>query len=420
MLFSELAEKFMNQYSRPFKKSWKEDERRLKLYLLPALANLEIQNVTRGHIAELHGQIGLTKPYAANRVRELVHTMFEKAIEWEYLPETHRNPAKKIKDFPEKSRTRFLNEAEVIRLMKSLAYEPNASVKAAIILFLLTGLRVSEVTGLKWSYIQGDYFIIPNSKNGDPIYHPISEPIRYILSTLPYVIGSDYILAGLKPNKALHTSMRRAWERIVKRACVTNIQKHDLRRTCGSWLTQSGVGLRVVQECLNHRDMKSTLVYARLNLKDKAEALEGYTSKVFRLLEASGLNLVPVRDLEIAGKVDEVQDLSIIVPENKIRKISRLTPDRQIVIEARIIRTLQRGYNTKAKMYSCIGTYKGFDKLELERVLQELIKREIVYEYREAPHWHFRRFGLAKDMHKVVDKSRKGLVKFEKEFDYAK
>lgn len=395
MRFIDFADFYMRNYSKPFKKTWKEDERRLKLYLLPALANKQLSEVTRGDIAQVHAQLGISKPVMANRVREQVHTMYEKAIEWEILPDGHRNPAKKIKDFPEKSRTRFLSEAEVLRLFKALAYEPNVTLKAAILLLLLTGLRVSEVLGLKWSFIRDDCFYIPTSKNGDPIIHPISEPLKVILSTLPE--RGAFILSGKSQDKPIHREMKRAWARIIKRARIENVTKHDLRRTCGSWLTRSGVGLRVVQECLNHRDMKSTLVYARLDLQDKTKALDGYSDKIFQLIQDSNLNLIPLRKFESSQLEDLSEDLAIIEPVIELRRIAKLTPDRQIMVESKIIRTLQRGFNTKQKMYSCIGTYKGFDKLELERVLQELIERGIVYEYRDAPHWHFRRFGLAKN-----------------------
>ena len=59
----------------------------------------------------------------ANRVKDLVSSVFGRAIAWGYLDS---NPAKGIEDNTEKSRERFLKPGELPRLFAALDGEPNA------------------------------------------------------------------------------------------------------------------------------------------------------------------------------------------------------------------------------------------------------------------------------------------------------
>lgn len=55
---------------------------------------------------------------------------------------------------------------------------------------------------------------------------------------------------------------------------ITGLRIHDLRRTCGSWLTQNGCSLQIVGRVLNHSSYESTQPYARLQNEDVRAALE--------------------------------------------------------------------------------------------------------------------------------------------------
>jgi hypothetical protein len=54
----ELAELYIERHSKRFKKSWKDDDRQLRIYVLPALGHRTIREVTRADIARLHASIG--------------------------------------------------------------------------------------------------------------------------------------------------------------------------------------------------------------------------------------------------------------------------------------------------------------------------------------------------------------------------
>lgn len=61
---------------------------------------------------------------------------------------------------------------------------------------------------------------------------------------------------------------------------------HDLRRTVGSWLAQSGNSLHLIGKVLNHSDTKTTAIYARFDEDSVRAALEQNGT---RIMGAAGL-----------------------------------------------------------------------------------------------------------------------------------
>ena len=79
--------------------------------------------------------------------------------------------------------------------------------------------------------------------------------------------------------RGLGTPLRR----VLKRAGLENIRVHDLRRTLGSWLAQSGKSLHLIGDVLNHRDPKTTAGYAYFQTHQRRDALTGHGEHVLSL-----------------------------------------------------------------------------------------------------------------------------------------
>jgi hypothetical protein len=50
--------------------------------------------------------------------------------------------------------------------------------------------------------------------------------------------------------------------RACKRAGIVGVTPHTLRHTCGTWMAQQGVPLRLIGEYLGHSDERTTKLYA--------------------------------------------------------------------------------------------------------------------------------------------------------------
>ena len=75
-----------------------------------------MEDISRQEVASLHHSIGLTRPYEANRLQEILRRMFNLARVWGVLDSKTDNPAAGIQRFREKARKRWLTPAELPRL----------------------------------------------------------------------------------------------------------------------------------------------------------------------------------------------------------------------------------------------------------------------------------------------------------------
>lgn len=171
-------------------------------------------------------------------------------------------------------RTRWLTWSEFQRLhSKAPAY-----MKDAILLCVLTGLRVSELWSLKWSQVNWDRkeLFIPVTKTDTPRTIPLTTFDDMALECLkrhPRHFSSPYIFC--KKNGRPYTRMTRGLDTVVKNAGIAHCTWHDLRRTCGSWLLQSGMDIFRVSRWLGHKSVATTeRSYAFLNSQSLHEAAQ--------------------------------------------------------------------------------------------------------------------------------------------------
>ncbi|MGB7551056.1 MAG: tyrosine-type recombinase/integrase, partial [Chromatiaceae bacterium] len=77
-----------------------------------------------------------------------------------------------------------------------------------------------------------------------------------------------------------YETLRKSFAKACRLAGIEDLHPHDLRRTCGSWLVQSGISIDRVSRLLRHGDVGLTArVYAHLrpqDLETAAAALDGY------------------------------------------------------------------------------------------------------------------------------------------------
>jgi integrase len=89
--------------------------------------------------------------------------------------------------------------------------------------------------------------------------------------------GSEWVFPG--PGKTGHVQEpRRTWEAILKRAGLTDVRIHDLRRTVGSWMAAGGASLPTIGKMLGHRNASTTQIYARLDLTSVKTAVTSATA----------------------------------------------------------------------------------------------------------------------------------------------
>jgi integrase len=255
---------------------------------LPKLAHISMKAITKADVMTLHSKLGKTAPYEANRTLSLLSTLFEFAKKWGYLEEAHPSPTKYIQRFKEEKRDRWISKEEIPALMTAIDNESNLYARMAILMYLFTGARKSELLTAKWADVDWDRteLRLKDTKAGRIHYIPLSTPAVDLLQKMIKIQDNPYIFPGNIKGKHL-VNISKPWNRIKKQANLENVRLHDLRRTVGSWLAQAGNSLHLIGQILNHSNQSTTAIYARLTQNDAKNALEEHGQALKQLMTKS-------------------------------------------------------------------------------------------------------------------------------------
>jgi integrase len=289
----ELFESFLENHAKVNKRTWKSDVSMFNLHLDRLRLN-KLSSITQSDLRALHGRIGKRHPYQANRVIELVSSLFSKAREWGW---EGSNPATGIKAFKEHKRKRFLDGDELPSFFQSVAEETNTTLRDFFLASLLTGARRSNVQSMEWSEIRWGRSVweIPahKAKAGEALDVVLVPLMLELLERRRKDPGADEVFVFPGDGKTGHlVEVKGAWARILKRASIEDCRMHDLRRTLGSWQALQGASLVIIGASLGHTSLAATQVYARLNA-DPVRA--SVTRAVNAMFEAAPAGLLPAR-----------------------------------------------------------------------------------------------------------------------------
>jgi integrase len=167
--FEGLCKQYIKRYAigaggeaNPDKRSWRDDQRRIDKYLVPAWGKLDSQAVTRKHVRTLLDEItDAGHPMESNRVHSLIRKIFNWAIRRDLIAgDNPTNPAANHDVNTETPNKRFLSEDEVrviwcdmsVKLESGLNKWPE-NLGDLFQIGLLTGQRLNSLRGLQWSEI---------------------------------------------------------------------------------------------------------------------------------------------------------------------------------------------------------------------------------------------------------------------------
>jgi len=282
IILQELFDKYLEQHAKKHKKSWISDQSQYQLYLA-SWSKRKISSIHKSDIESLHTKIGNNNGiYTANRALSLLGIMFSKAISWGW---NGINPVIGIKKFKEKSRERFLQGDELPRFFKSLEEEQNRCLADFFMLSLLTGARRSNVLSMRWQDIDLEEAIwtILETKNGTSQMVPLGTEAIAILSERFQTKGSLWVFPSGTSQSGHLEEPKSAWKRILKRADLTDLRLHDLRRTMGSYQAATGANSFIIGKSLNHKTVQATAIYARLNIDPVRESMKKATDAMMNV-----------------------------------------------------------------------------------------------------------------------------------------
>lgn len=164
--FGELATEYLERHGKVKKRRWREDERILKVDLLPAWRRKKAKNLARRDVSDLlDGIVERGAPIMANRVRALISKIYNFGVGRGIV---EHNPCLGV-PVPAKARQRdhVLTSEEIRSLWDALDQE-HPVMAATIRMRLLTAQRGNEVLAMRWQHIDVEWWTIPaeSAKNG--------------------------------------------------------------------------------------------------------------------------------------------------------------------------------------------------------------------------------------------------------------
>ena len=247
---------------------------------LPAAAEADID----GYLAHLHMRAQRVRPASLRRLQATLRRFYRWLIE---LGRIGTDPLLNIQAPVAAERfPKTLSEADVESLLGApdVATPLGLRDRALLELLYATGLRVSELVGLKLFNLSLDDRVVRTfGKGGKERLVPLGEVAadwltRWLREGRPALLkgrAADFVfVTGRKDSDGMTRQM--AWALIKKHAATAGIPRerispHVLRHAFATHLLNHGADLRVVQLLLGHSNISTTQIYthvARARLKE--------------------------------------------------------------------------------------------------------------------------------------------------------
>lgn len=249
--------------------------------------NIPVSEITRTDVQNWVDETGESRGiHAANLAVNTMSAAFEWSKRRGFV--TCVNPCVGVERFRTQSRKRFLSPEELNRFTRSLDKEP-PSVRDFFYMLLFSGARRGNVMAMRWDEVDLDLALwtIPETKNGDSHIIPLTVHAVELLRRRRATMDSIYVFPSLSRRPRSGSphikNVSNAFRRIVRRAEISNLRIHDLRRTVASYMAINGESPFVIGAVLGHKDQRSTAVYARLNVSPLKTAIEKAAGRMFGL-----------------------------------------------------------------------------------------------------------------------------------------
>jgi integrase len=228
-------------------------------------------------------------------------------------PIIRHNPTTALRDdwvtLPErKTRIPESKIGAVWNLLKSAretAYNPQElSSVDVVIMLILTGARLRELTALTWDRVNLDeaWWHLPDPKNRNPVWMPLSTQAVQLLEQRPRTKGSNFVFAS-PCSESGHIEDPRVLMDKVSDVAGLRLTPHDLRRTFTTFgVTECGVDLYKIELLTNHKPrtvtMKHYMETSHLQyLKPDVQKIGDWIERkaLIAAAQASGANVVALR-----------------------------------------------------------------------------------------------------------------------------
>jgi integrase len=181
-----------------------------------------------------------------------------------------RNPIEGVRAFKEESRDRTLTQEEYEALLRRCS----PRLKAVVQLAYWTGMRRSEILGLRWDQVDTRQKVISleaaDTKTREKREIPLTEMLVNLLLKTPRTVGSPHVF-NYKGKRV--RNIKTAFRKACRKAEVKDFRFHDLRHCAITNLRKAGVNDSVIMSISGHKTYAMFKRYNKIDRKDRLEAL---------------------------------------------------------------------------------------------------------------------------------------------------
>jgi site-specific recombinase XerD len=173
-----------------------------------------------------------------------------------------------------KTETKILTVLSQAQIDKLLAYKPVGATATrthvAALLMLDCGLRISEVTGLRYDRVNWDQLVLEVRGKGNKWRAiPFSEPMRRILYRYTKGHQNGLVFGTRNGTRVSVRNFERDLAELCKRLQISGCSPHALRRTFACAYLKRGGNLEFLRRILGHQSISTTQKYVEgLDVED--------------------------------------------------------------------------------------------------------------------------------------------------------
>ena len=153
---------------------------------------------------------------------------------------------------------RRLKTGEYERLEEAAKPSRSLYLWPIIVIAIETGMRRSEILGLRWEHIDEEKqsVFLPMTKNGTSRRVPLSDKAFETLMSIEATRDAPFPITDI--------AFRQAWDRLRRRADITDLTFHDLRHEAISRLFESGLKIHEVMAISGHKTASQLFRYVQV------------------------------------------------------------------------------------------------------------------------------------------------------------
>ena len=285
----DLAQEYMEKYSKRVKRSWTRDVTSLNK-LLPVFGDKYLDDITPRSIENYRikrEQEGV-KPSTINREHALLKAMYSKAMDWGMAKE---NPAKRVRLAKEIPRTRFLTTEEVHSLVAAAENKWAPYMKTIIIMAVNTGMRRGEILNLRWEDVDFARRVlqVKKTKNDQPREVPMTDWLFDALCDWRKKSQKRLDNGFVFSNNNGHplTKFYKAFHVALKKANIRDFRFHDLRHTFASHMRMAGLDILEIKELGGWKTLQMVDRYSHITTEHKRTSMMVFESHLHPHIEAN-------------------------------------------------------------------------------------------------------------------------------------